>query len=70
MPHIQWRGTWGMVEAMEHPAIVALVCLVLLIWIRSTVPYEKRTPVELRLLEIWHGTMIAVLKWVMRWLQR
>jgi hypothetical protein len=59
-----------MVRAMEHPAIVALVCLVLLIWIPSTVPHDKRTSFELRLLETWHSTMFAMLKQVRRWLQR
>jgi hypothetical protein len=28
---------------MDHPGIVALVCVALLIWVRSTVPYEHRT---------------------------
>jgi hypothetical protein len=55
---------------MEHPGIVALICAALLIWVRSTVPNDKRTRLELRLLKAWHGTTIAVLKQIMGWLRR
>ena len=44
---------------MDHPGIVALICIALLIWIRSTVPYDKRTRIELRLVELWHRGIFA-----------
>jgi len=59
-----------MFQTMEHPGIVALVCVALLIGVRATVPNSQRTSLELRLLEIWHSTMLAVLKQVRRWLRR
>ena len=59
-----------MFQTMEHPGIVALVCVALLIGVRATVPYSQRTSLELRLLEIWHSTTLALLKQVRRWLRR
>jgi len=55
---------------MDHPGIVALICIALLIWIRSTVPYDKRTRIELRLVELWHRGIFAVLLFVRYWLKR
>jgi hypothetical protein len=55
---------------MEDSAVVAVVCVALLIWIRSTVPDDKRTALELRLLALWHLGVLAVLTRVRDWLRR
>jgi hypothetical protein len=55
---------------MEHPAIVALLCVVLLILVRSSVPYDQRTPLELRLVTLWHSGALAVLTRLRDWLRR
>jgi hypothetical protein len=55
---------------MEHPAIVALLCLVLLIWLRSRVPLQQRTKFELRLAIAWDIIKIAVLERAIKWLGR
>ena len=55
---------------MDHPGIVALICVALLIWIRSPVPYHERTRVELRLVELWHRGAFAALLFVRYWLMK
>ena len=46
---------------MQHLALIVFLCIVSLIWLRSTVPYSERTEIELRLLMAWGRLMIAIL---------
>jgi hypothetical protein len=55
---------------MKHPAIVALICVALLIWVRSTVPLEKRSELELRLLSAGRSVIIIVLVTISRLFKR
>ena len=55
---------------MDHPGIVVLICVALLVWIRSTVPYDNRTRLELRLVELWHRGVFIVLLLVRYWLMK
>ena len=65
----KWAHVPAMME-MEHPALVALICVALLIWIRSTVPYDKRTRIELWFVERWHWGVLVMLLRLRAWFER
>jgi hypothetical protein len=55
---------------MEHPGLVVVLCVVLLIWLRSSVPYEDRSELELKLVLGWHRAFDGTVAVVKHWLNR
>jgi hypothetical protein len=55
---------------MEHPGLVVVVCVGLLIWLRSNVPHSDRSELELKLVMGWHRAFDSTLAAVKQWLNR